>query len=107
MARYSQFGHSPIERRSLLRGGLGAAAMLGLQACAPASRVQATPPPPAPGKRASLVPIRITPDQLIDMKCCIRPLRAAGPNLGTEMIGDTLVVHNYGHGGSGWSLSWG
>ena len=23
------------------------------------------------------------------------------------MIGDTLVVHNYGHGGSGWSLSWG
>jgi threonine dehydrogenase-like Zn-dependent dehydrogenase len=20
------------------------------------------------------------------------------------MIGDTLVVHNYGHGGSGWSL---
>ncbi len=23
------------------------------------------------------------------------------------MVGDTLVVHNYGHGGSGWSLSWG
>src|SRR5471032_3673337 len=23
------------------------------------------------------------------------------------MLGDTLVVHNYGHGGSGWSLSWG
>ncbi|ODU85145.1 MAG: D-amino-acid oxidase [Novosphingobium sp. SCN 63-17] len=41
------------------------------------------------------------------MKCCIRPVRAAGPNLGTQMIGDTLVVHNYGHGGSGWSLSWG
>ena len=24
-----------------------------------------------------------------------------------ETIGDTRVVHNYGHGGSGWSLSWG
>jgi hypothetical protein len=24
-----------------------------------------------------------------------------------ESLGDTLVVHNYGHGGSGWSLSWG
>ncbi len=55
----------------------------------------------------SLVPMRLTPDQLVDMKCCLRPLRAAGPNLGTEMVGDKLVIHNYGHGGSGWSLSWG
>jgi D-amino-acid oxidase len=27
--------------------------------------------------------------------------------LDTEQVGDKLVVHNYGHGGSGWSLSWG
>ena len=38
---------------------------------------------------------------------CLRPFRAAGPRLDTERIRDTLVVHNYGHGGSGWSLSWG
>jgi D-amino-acid oxidase len=24
-----------------------------------------------------------------------------------EQAGEKLVVHNYGHGGSGWSLSWG
>lgn len=38
---------------------------------------------------------------------CLRPFRAAGPRLDTEQVGDALVVHNYGHGGSGWSLSWG
>lgn len=51
--------------------------------------------------------MRLSPDQLIDIKCCLRPLRAAGPNLSAETIGGKLVVHNYGHGGSGWSLSWG
>lgn len=94
----------------MLKGSLGAAALVGLQACASATKLAQTssaPPPPAPGKAVSLVPMRVSLDQLIDLKCCIRPLRAAGPNLGTEMIGDTLVVHNYGHGGSGWSLSWG
>ena len=59
------------------------------------------------GSYAPLVPMRLSLDQLIDIKCCIRPLRAAGPNLSTEMVGDRLVIHNYGHGGSGWSLSWG
>src|ERR1700760_1156738 len=33
--------------------------------------------------------------------------RAAGPRQDVERLGDKYVVHNYGHGGSGWSLSWG
>ncbi|MGC2399138.1 MAG: FAD-dependent oxidoreductase, partial [Acidobacteriaceae bacterium] len=33
--------------------------------------------------------------------------RAAGPRQDVERIGDKVIVHNYGHGGSGWSLSWG
>lgn len=96
-----------MKRRAMLRGSLGMAGLVGLQACAPAVRVASAAGRPALGKRADLVPLRVTPDQLIDIKCCIRPLRAAGPNLGTEVVGDTLIVHNYGHGGSGWSLSWG
>ena len=38
---------------------------------------------------------------------CTRPFRAQGPRLDVEQIAGKTVVHNYGHGGSGWSLSWG
>jgi glycine/D-amino acid oxidase-like deaminating enzyme len=62
-----------------------------------------------PGSRAmpALVPIRARTDRIFDIAVCLRPFRAAGPRLDTEHVGNTLVVHNYGHGGSGWSLSWG
>jgi len=93
-----------FERRAFLRGGAALTGALGLQAC-----TGTTGPVASASKlyRPPIVPLRLTPDQLIDVKTCIRPFRAAGPNLSTEQIGDTLVVHNYGHGGSGWSLSWG
>jgi D-amino-acid oxidase len=54
-----------------------------------------------------LAPIRASTDRLYDITVCLRPFRAAGPRLDAEEIGRTRVVHNYGHGGSGWSLSWG
>jgi D-amino-acid oxidase len=54
-----------------------------------------------------LSPIRASADRIFDVTVCLRPFRAAGPRLDTEQVGDALVVHNYGHGGSGWSLSWG
>lgn len=56
---------------------------------------------------ASLAPIRARTDRIFDIAVCLRPFRPAGPRVETERLGDTLVVHNYGHGGSGWSLSWG
>ena len=96
-----------FERRDLLRGGLAVGGAIGLQACTGGARPALSSGPSPRFSTPKLQPLRLTPDQLIDVKCCIRPLRAAGPNLGTEQIGDTLVIHNYGHGGSGWSLSWG
>ena len=54
-----------------------------------------------------LIPIRAHADRLFRITVCLRPFRATGPRLDTEKLGDKLVVHNYGHGGSGWSLSWG
>jgi glycine/D-amino acid oxidase-like deaminating enzyme len=90
-----------LERRRFLQGSAGLG-LLGLAGCATAGGISA---PPAPSIR--LAPIRARADRLFDITVCLRPFRAAGPRLDTEMVGDALVVHNYGHGGSGWSLSWG
>src|ERR1700691_1696215 len=54
-----------------------------------------------------LMPIRAHADRIFRVTVCLRPFRAAGPRLDVERVGDKIVVHNYGHGGSGWSLSWG
>lgn len=54
-----------------------------------------------------LPPIHAEVSRLTRITVCTRPFRAAGPRIEAERIGDKLVVHNYGHGGSGWSLSWG
>jgi glycine/D-amino acid oxidase-like deaminating enzyme len=62
---------------------------------------------PSVAAMPALVPIRAETDRIFDIAVCLRPFRAAGPRLDVERVGDTLVVHNYGHGGSGWSLSWG
>ena len=109
---------SALDRRRLLQASmlLGGASLVGLGGCATASPPSSDargaggaadialgsydPPPP-------LAPLRARPDRLFDITVCLRPFRAAGPRLDVEQIGDTLVVHNYGHGGSGWSLSWG
>jgi D-amino-acid oxidase len=54
-----------------------------------------------------LAPIRADEDRVFKITVCTRPFRAQGPRIEAEQIGDKLIVHNYGHGGSGWSLSWG
>jgi glycine/D-amino acid oxidase-like deaminating enzyme len=86
-----------MSRRGLLWASLGAGMLAGCST-APGSSFE-----PAP----QLVPIRARTDRIFDIAVCLRPFRPAGPRVETERLGDTLVVHNYGHGGSGWSLSWG
>ena len=88
-----------VSRRSLLRASLlGSGVLAGCSTAPGGSSFEAAP---------SLVPIRARTDRIFDIAVCLRPFRPAGPRVDTERLGDTLVVHNYGHGGSGWSLSWG
>ena len=92
-----------IGRRQLL-AGTGAAVLLGgLQGCATSFGDKMALKAPA----LQLVPVRASTDRITRITVCTRPFRALGPRLDTEQIGSKLVVHNYGHGGSGWSLSWG
>src|SRR5262245_56902897 len=51
--------------------------------------------------------IRAQTDRIIALTVCTRPYRAGGARIETERLGRKTIVHNYGHGGSGWSLSWG
>ncbi len=97
------FSNTAMDRRTLLRGSAAGLGLLGLSGCATATGLRESAAPPA----LKLAPVRALADRLFDITVCTRPFRAAGPRLDTEMVGDTLVVHNYGHGGSGWSLSWG
>lgn len=36
---------------------------------------------------------------------CYRPMRHPFPNLSAEKMGSKTVIHNYGHGGCGWSIA--
>ncbi len=51
--------------------------------------------------------LRLSLDRIVKETVGLRPFRASGPRLDCEMLGNKTIVHNYGHGGSGWSLSWG
>jgi len=44
--------------------------------------------------------------QVLDVLVGLRPGRPT-VRLEAEQCGDSLVVHNYGHGGGGFTLSWG
>jgi glycine/D-amino acid oxidase-like deaminating enzyme len=58
--------------------------------------------------RPILIPqLHASLDRVVKITVCTRPFRAQGPRIEAERLGDKLLVHNYGHGGSGWSLSWG
>lgn len=51
--------------------------------------------------------LRVSLDRVVKETVGLRPYRESGPRLDTQLLDAKTIVHNYGHGGSGWSLSWG
>jgi D-amino-acid oxidase len=56
---------------------------------------------------APLRPVEVAENRLIRAVAGLRPYRDAGFVVRTEALGKKRLVHNYGHGGAGITLSWG
>ena len=52
-------------------------------------------------------PVKVSPERVIRTTVGLRPYRSEGFVVRAEKPGDKLLIHNYGHGGAGVSLSWG
>ena len=77
---------------SLIGSGLGACSVRSWSADRPA---------------LMLPPVRADWDRVIRTTVGLRPHRPSGFVLRAERFGETTVIHNYGHGGAGMSISWG
>src|SRR5271168_581356 len=51
--------------------------------------------------------VHVSADREIRTVVGLRPFRPSGFRVAKEIVGETIVVHNYGHGGGGITLSWG
>ncbi len=54
-----------------------------------------------------LPPVEVDDHRVVRTVVGLRPYRPSGFVVRAEKLDETLVIHNYGHGGAGISLSWG
>lgn len=54
-----------------------------------------------------LAPVDVAFERIIRTTVGLRPFRESGFIVRAERLDDRMLVHNYGHGGAGMSLSWG
>ena len=92
-----------MDRRTLIRTGGMAAIGLGVSACASRVATRLTSARP----RVNLPPVNIAWDRIIRTTVGLRPHRPSGFVVKVAKLDEKTIVHNYGHGGAGMSLSWG
>jgi len=85
-----------INRRNFLQGALATGALV----MAARSRALAI-------NERRFAPVRVSRDRIIREVVGLRPYRDEGFVVAAERLGEKLLIHNYGHGGAGITLSWG
>ena len=93
-----------LDRRRLLGSGVLLAGGMMLPGCAATGTAARTA---ADAPTGCLPPVHVAEDRVIRSAVGLRPYRDAGFVMRGETLGDTRLVHNYGHGGAGITLSWG
>lgn len=78
-----------------------------LAGCATTPAAMGFSDPLQPSGPLRLAPVHVSEDRVIRVIAGLRPYRPSGFVVRSEKLGDKLVVHNYGHGGGGITLSWG
>jgi glycine/D-amino acid oxidase-like deaminating enzyme len=80
-----------------------AASTLGLAGCAQQRIPLAAPAMPRP----QLPRVRVSAGRVIRSIAGLRPFRPSGFVVRAQKLDTKTVIHNYGHGGAGITLSWG
>lgn len=58
-------------------------------------------------QQTRFAPVNVSEERIIRIDVGLRPFRPSGFRVEREAFGDKVLVHNYGHGGGGITLSWG
>ena len=90
-----------LDRRKLVGSGLTGLSALALPGCA------TTMARTGRANAACLTPVNVSPDRVIRTVAGLRPYRPSGFVVRAEALGAKRLVHNYGHGGAGITMSWG
>jgi D-amino-acid oxidase len=91
-----------INRRTFLRGALATTALLMAARSGKSSGLATSLDP-----ERHLAPVNVARDRIIREVVGLRPYRSEGFVVEAQRAGRKLLVHNYGHGGAGITLSWG
>jgi D-amino-acid oxidase len=93
-----------MHRRTFLTAGGRAVAGLAITGCLPRIGTRSSPSRRRP---VELVPVDVSWDRIIRTTVGLRPHRDSGFVVRPDRLDEKTVIHNYGHGGAGYSLSWG
>jgi glycine/D-amino acid oxidase-like deaminating enzyme len=92
-----------FDRRRLIGSAASGFGGLLLPGCATTGGTR----PAAAGAAGCFPPVDVSASRVIRTVVGLRPYRASGFVVRAEQVGKTRIVHNYGHGGAGITLSWG